>query len=265
LELLLLVQRDAGRLLAVAQRRVEDTYSVFLVSLAHAVPIPLFSGPCLLRIGLRLRRPPRAIPPEGGGGEVAGRAGTACVGKAYTLARERPGARSAGGRDRRALVKPAAARLRERLAARAGVLEGRAEVLRRGGRGARGSGVLPGPRRAARRGRRGRRPRSVRRRRGGRMLRLGRVRRPRRVLRLGGVTRVTEAVAARQRMRGVGRVRRLRVSVGAAELRVAVRARRAAAAASCAAVLRRGGARAGGIAAGRAGRRLRALDRAAAG
>ncbi len=43
-----LVQRDAGRLLAVAQRRVEDPYSVLVSSVSiwgHAVPIPLFSVP----------------------------------------------------------------------------------------------------------------------------------------------------------------------------------------------------------------------------
>ena len=41
LELLLRVQRDARRLLAVAQRRVEDQYSIGVLGLGHVTPLGL--------------------------------------------------------------------------------------------------------------------------------------------------------------------------------------------------------------------------------
>src|SRR3954468_3225149 len=76
LDLLLLVERDPRRLLAVAQRGVEDLYVIWC-AVVHAVPfhcLPL----CLLALVSRLQRPPRNIPPEGGGAEGGeGRAGTA--------------------------------------------------------------------------------------------------------------------------------------------------------------------------------------------
>ena len=73
LQLLLRVQRDPRRLLAVAQRRVEDDYSVGVFRLRHGAPLMLESS-LLLGVGLAAtcgRR--RAIPPEGGGEEVEGR------------------------------------------------------------------------------------------------------------------------------------------------------------------------------------------------
>ena len=81
LQLLLRVQRDPGRLLAVAQRRVEDQYSVGIVRLGHVTPVGLelrlllgagFAATCGRR---------RAIPPEGGGEEVEGRGGVPCTRK----------------------------------------------------------------------------------------------------------------------------------------------------------------------------------------
>src|SRR3954471_11511721 len=77
LELLRRVQRDAGRLLAIAQRRVEDDYSVVLCGHVGRVSCRLKSR--LLLNGLAASRPPRTIPPEGGGGEVDARARTTCA------------------------------------------------------------------------------------------------------------------------------------------------------------------------------------------
>ena len=70
-----LVQRDAGRLFAVAQRRVEDQYAVLrspasrCLSCLPELLMP-FASPSLARFaclspGFAARRPPRAIPPEG--------------------------------------------------------------------------------------------------------------------------------------------------------------------------------------------------------
>src|SRR5207302_3509094 len=74
LQLLLSVQRDTRRLLAVAQRRVEDQYSVGVLGLDHVALLlsrtGFFSCWCAATCGRR-----RAIPPEGGGEEVAGRGG----------------------------------------------------------------------------------------------------------------------------------------------------------------------------------------------
>ena len=75
LELLLRVQRDARRLLAVAQRRVEDQYSVGVFRLGHVTPLCLSilaSSRCWFAATCGRRR---AIPPEGGGEEVEGRGG----------------------------------------------------------------------------------------------------------------------------------------------------------------------------------------------
>ena len=69
------VERDARRLLTVAQRRVEDQYSVRV----HGVQLPSVSVlRLLLVIGSRHRGRQRVIPPGGGGEEVEGRARTAC-------------------------------------------------------------------------------------------------------------------------------------------------------------------------------------------
>src|SRR5918997_1942563 len=76
LQLLGGVERDARRLLAVSQRGVEDDDPVVHVSV-------LLLGLCdlLLRAGFAASRPPRAIPPEGGG-EGGAQAGDAtCAGK----------------------------------------------------------------------------------------------------------------------------------------------------------------------------------------
>jgi hypothetical protein len=62
LELLLLVQRDARRLLAVAERRVEDLYSVVSVAV-HVVPSASSVLPGLL--GLRLGGRHALFPPKG--------------------------------------------------------------------------------------------------------------------------------------------------------------------------------------------------------
>jgi hypothetical protein len=77
LQLLLPVERDPGRLLPVAESRVEDLHSVVLGAV-HVVPNSLIGLPEIpLMCGNR--RPPRAIPPEGGGEEgVGGRLGTPC-------------------------------------------------------------------------------------------------------------------------------------------------------------------------------------------
>ena len=82
LQLLLGVEADPGRLLAVAQRRVEDQYSVGVLGLNHVVLFlsrtGFFSGWCAATCGRR-----RAIPPEGGGEEVAGRGRTPSGAEAY--------------------------------------------------------------------------------------------------------------------------------------------------------------------------------------
>src|SRR5206468_3335927 len=70
LELLLAVQGDSGRLLAVAQSRVEDPDAVRLVALllcAHAARSPSRLAPAFVSGWSAATRPPRAIPPEGGG------------------------------------------------------------------------------------------------------------------------------------------------------------------------------------------------------
>src|SRR5581483_7561697 len=83
LELFLPVQGDPRRLLAVAQGRVEDQDPVCRVTLrvaigvgAHAARAPSLSrlpvGPCglpFLSAGYAATRPPRTIPPGGGGAE----------------------------------------------------------------------------------------------------------------------------------------------------------------------------------------------------
>ena len=83
LELLGRVQRDARRLLAVAQGGVEDDDPV-----GGPWSLLLLASSCvLLRAGFAASRPPRAIPPEGGGGEVEGRAGTTCEPASLAAAR----------------------------------------------------------------------------------------------------------------------------------------------------------------------------------
>ena len=81
LELLARVQRDPRRLLAVSQGGVEDDYAVVI----HVAPLVGLLTPLLA--GFAASRPPRAIPPEGGGEEGGGRAGTTCGSKRY---RSRP-------------------------------------------------------------------------------------------------------------------------------------------------------------------------------
>src|SRR6202030_185433 len=76
LELLGRVERDAGRLLAVAQRRIQDQYPAGVI--VHVASISLRLGLGLLQAGFAATRPPRAIPPEGGAEEVEGRAPATC-------------------------------------------------------------------------------------------------------------------------------------------------------------------------------------------
>src|ERR1700730_3434003 len=85
LELFLLVQRYPRRLLAVAQRGVEDEDSIRVLAThsgcsavasgsvvsAHAVRAPSLSRSHILSAGYAATRPPRAIPPEGGAGEAS--------------------------------------------------------------------------------------------------------------------------------------------------------------------------------------------------
>src|ERR1700689_3887054 len=86
LELFLLVQGDPRRLLPVAQRLIEDQDAVCSVSrfalvgavhgavrcvdIAHVVRAPSLSRFTFLSAWYAARRPPRAIPPEGGAGEA---------------------------------------------------------------------------------------------------------------------------------------------------------------------------------------------------
>jgi len=63
LELLRDVEGDARRLLAVAQRGVEDQYSVGIVRRGHIAPLWLVLG--LLLAGLRLRGRHALFPPKG--------------------------------------------------------------------------------------------------------------------------------------------------------------------------------------------------------
>ena len=74
LDLLLRVQRDARRLLAVAQRRVEDVDAVLLgPPVLHSCFPPSLETSDDLFFGLRLSRRPALTPPEGGGeGEAPG-------------------------------------------------------------------------------------------------------------------------------------------------------------------------------------------------
>ena len=75
LQLLLRVQRDAGRLLAVAQRRVEDQYSVGVLrsGSCHSSDVSnLASSRCWFRGYVR---PPARYSPRGGGEEVESRGG----------------------------------------------------------------------------------------------------------------------------------------------------------------------------------------------
>src|SRR5919106_1768987 len=76
LQLLGRVQRDARRLLTVAQRGVEDDDPVVV----HVAVLLLGLWDLLLRAGFAASRPPRAIPPEGGG-EGGGAAGATCAAK----------------------------------------------------------------------------------------------------------------------------------------------------------------------------------------
>ena len=69
--------RDAGRLLAVAQRRVEDQDAIGLVASRGVLPAGCSCRSCsfstrltFLSAGYAATRPPRAIPPEGGAGEA---------------------------------------------------------------------------------------------------------------------------------------------------------------------------------------------------
>ena len=96
LELLPHVQRDAGRLLAVAQRGVEDDDPVVraLLSGAHVVPLCL-ALPRFLLPGFAASRPPRVIPPEGGG-EGRGDAGATWTGRLPTRAGALQGGAAAG-------------------------------------------------------------------------------------------------------------------------------------------------------------------------
>ena len=85
LDLLLRVQRDAR---ATARRRAASCRrSVLgLLSLScSAMPFLSVSPPALLLCWFAATRPPRAIPPEGGGGEGAGRAGTASLRTGYRV------------------------------------------------------------------------------------------------------------------------------------------------------------------------------------
>ena len=64
LELLLRVERDPRRLLAVAQRRVEDQYSVWIVGLAHVTPLKVSAAST--GAGSRLHAAAGALfPPKG--------------------------------------------------------------------------------------------------------------------------------------------------------------------------------------------------------
>ena len=64
LQLLLRVERDPRRLLAVAQRRVEDQYSVWVVGLGHVAPhLSNFASPCWFRGYVR---PPTRYSPRRG-------------------------------------------------------------------------------------------------------------------------------------------------------------------------------------------------------
>ena len=73
LELLLRVERDAGRLLAVAQRRVEDPYSVRLARVLSAMSFPSFLLHLFL-LACGFAAATRYSPRGGRRGEVAGRA-----------------------------------------------------------------------------------------------------------------------------------------------------------------------------------------------
>src|SRR4051794_17980121 len=87
LELLVRVERDAGRLLAVAQRGVEDDDPVRVVRRGHAMgSLKSRSWSCLVLVR-GFGRPPRAVtPPAGGGGEVeGGRGGAPCGAGGYQL------------------------------------------------------------------------------------------------------------------------------------------------------------------------------------
>ncbi len=94
LQLFLLVQRDARRLLAVAQRRVEYQHAVGLIATASDLSIGnahVTTAPSISRLrspaaGFAATRPPRAIPPGGGAGEAREKE---CAASALTVAARR--------------------------------------------------------------------------------------------------------------------------------------------------------------------------------
>ena len=141
LELLGRVQRDAGRLLAVAQRGVEDDDPVGVGGGRHGW------GPCrclgVLFVLVRgFRRPPRAaIPPAGGGeGEAGGRDGGPSAAQATSGLRTRLSRADGGGAPGDEALAAAHADQRAVAAATAD-LEGHRSRARCGRRGAAGDAL----------------------------------------------------------------------------------------------------------------------------